>query len=160
MTKKIKKDKTEEILNPELETLKSQLAEMTELGKRAMADMQNLKRRQQEERSQTIIRANASLIQALIPTVEILHKALEHKPQEAQEWVQGIEMSIKQIDQALLDAGLEKIETKDQKFDPNIHEALLQGPGEKDIILEELEAGYKLGDFIIRHSKVKVGNGE
>ncbi len=153
-TAKIKK-------NIEIQELKQELEIMKELGKRAMADMQNLKRRQEEERAHTILRANASLIKSLLPSLDTLYKALEHKPNDiAKEWVEGIEMSTKQIGTSLLEAGLEKIDTTDQKFDPDLHEAVLQGPGEKDMILQELEAGYKLGNFILRHSKVQVGTGE
>lgn len=55
---------------------------------------------------------------------------------------------------------LTAINAQGQKFDPRLHEALLTAPGEKDLVLEELEKGWMLGDRVIKPTRVKVGNGE
>jgi molecular chaperone GrpE len=119
-----------------------------------------MKRRQEEERSQIILRANANLISNLIPVLDNLNRALKHSPEGAEDWVKGIEMSTKQIESSFTKAGLAEIETIGKPFNPDLHEALLQGPGEKDIVIEELEKGYMLGSLVLRHSKVKIGTGE
>jgi len=141
----------------EIEDLKKQLAEMTELAKRTMADLQNLKRRTEEERLGMIVMANTDLIKGMLPVIDNLDRAVAHMPEGAGEWYKGIEMSIRDLHKVLTENGLKKIETVGKKFDPNLHQALTQSPGEKDIILEELEAGYILGDRIIRHAKVRIG---
>jgi len=146
--------------NDEIEQIKSELFEMTELAKRAMADMQNLKRRQEEERGQIIIMANAELIKECLPVLDTVKKAAQHVPEGAEEWFKGLEMALTQLEQAFQNAGLSPIESAGQPFDPDLHEALAQGPGEKDFVIEEFEQGYKLGNRVLRHSKVKVGNGE
>ena len=52
------------------------------------------------------------------------------------------------------------METVGEKFDHNLHEAIATAQGEKDLIINELEAGYIMGDYVLRHAKVQVGNGE
>lgn len=138
---------------------KEELEQMTEMAKRAMADLQNLKRRQEEEKIHWIKMANADLLKKLIPILDNLDLAKKHMPEGAEGWYKGIEMSINQMQQAMQDSGLTPLETVGQPFDPEKHEAIAQGPGEKNVIIEEFEKGYKLGDFIIRHAKVKVGDG-
>ena len=107
-----------------------------------------------------VIMANAELIKTCLPVLDNLKRAKEHVPEGAEEWFKGIEMAITQLEQAFTNAGLEKIEAQGKPFNPDLHEALIQEPGEKDIITEELECGYMIGTRVIRHSKVKVGNGE
>ena len=153
-------EKVTEETNGEIEKVNKELEEMTELAKRTMADLQNLKRRQEEERSQVIIMANAALIKACLPVLDNLKRAKEHVPEGAEEWFKGIEMAITQLEQTFTNAGLEKIEAQGKPFNPDLHEALIQEAGEKDIVTEELECGYMIGTRVIRHSKVKVGNGE
>ena len=150
----------------ELTELKNQLEQMTELAKRTMADMQNYKRRQEEERRMIVTIANSQFVSGLLPILDNLERASSHKPdaetlpEEAKEWAKGLEISINQLQKFVEEVGVKKIESLGEKFDPNLHEALVYGPGEKDLIVEELEKGYTLGDKIIRHAKVKVGNGE
>ena len=143
----------------ELEQLRTQLEKMTETAKRAMADMQNIKRQAENERREVIMMANAGLAKQLLAPLDNLHRALEHIPKGVEEWAQGLNMCISQIDTVLKDTGLEEIATKGEVFNPDFHEALVQGPGPENTIIEVLEKGYKIGDRVIRHAKVKVGNG-
>lgn len=140
--------------------LKNQLEEMTEHAKRAMADLQNLKRRHEEERKLIMTIANIDLIKALLPVMDNMERALAHAPKKEEKWVEGMKMNITQLKKTLEDAGLKEIEAIGMPFDPELHEALAQGEGEKDIVTEVLEKGYKLGNKVIRHAKVTVGTGE
>jgi len=158
--KKPKSVKEDDPRNQEIKKLQQDLNEMTEMAKRTMADLQNLKRRQEEERGQVIKMANASLIKELLPVLDNLNRAKQHTPDEAKDWCEGVVMSINNLDKIFTEFGLTEIPTTGEAFNPDLHEALMQGPGDKDIILEELEKGFCLGDFVIRHAKVKVGNGE
>jgi len=155
-----KKHEEEKAENTELDKLKKELEEMTETAKRAIADLQNLRRRNEEDRLEIILMANAELIKNILPIIENLDRAVAHIPEGASQWYKGIEMSIKDLHKVLLNLGLVKIETIGKPFDPALHEALVQGSGEKDMIIEELEAGYILGKKVIKHAKVKVGSGE
>ncbi|MFA6305422.1 MAG: nucleotide exchange factor GrpE [Candidatus Gracilibacteria bacterium] len=148
----------------ELATLKEELAQMTETAKRTMADLQNYKRRVEEEKKSWAIFANLELIKNILPIFDNFKRAQTHAPKDLNEettkWSEGIGMSINQLEKLLQDFGVKQIESLGQKFNPDLHEALAQGKGEKDTVIEELERGYTLGDKILRHSKVKVGNGE
>lgn len=157
---KDQKESTKEEKSSEADKIRTELQEMTELAKRTMADLQNLRRRQEEEKSVWIKMANAELIKALLPIIDNLDRALSHMPDSADDWHQGIEMSINQLNQVMKDFGLEEIECLEKEFNPDLHEAMAQGEGEKNIILEVFEKGYRIGDRIIRHAKVKVGNGD
>jgi molecular chaperone GrpE len=150
----------QESADGDLENLKAELEKMTILAQRTMADFQNYKRRQEEEYGQMVSRANASLITSLLPIVDNLDRAIEHKPAEPAEWVQGIEISTNQLHKTLQEAGVEPIEPLNQPFDPDLHQALVQSPGPENTVVEVLEKGYKIGNRVIRHAKVKVGNGE
>lgn len=146
--------------------LQEELNNMTEMARRAIADLQNLKRRNEEERSQIIIFANARLISEILPILDNLDRAKQHLPKEleslkaAKEWLKGLDIAINQLHQILNAAGIKAIESVGQTFNPDMHEAVVQAAGEKDKIIEEFEKGYTLNDKVIRHAKVKVGNGE
>lgn len=159
-------EKLDEAISNEQESApqSDELSQMTETAKRTMADFQNYKRRVEEEKKSWAIFANVELIKNLLPIFDNFKRAQTHVPKDANEetikWLEGIGMSINQLEKLLQDFGVKKIESLGQKFNPDFHEALAQDKGEKDIVLEELDAGYTMGDKVLRHAKVKVGNGE
>ena len=146
-------------LKDELEETQKKLLEMTSITQRALADLQNFRRQAEHERVSYVSYANMELFIELLPVIENMNRALAHEPKDA-EWIKGAEQSMKQLLQALEKKDLHTIEAVGKKFDPKIHEALMVGPGEKDLVLEEFEKGYLLGDKVLKRSRVKVGNGE
>lgn len=140
----------------------AKITELTIISQRALADLQNYKRRVEEERTQFVKFANAALILEILSIIDNFNRAFDHIPQdlEKNEWVQGVINIEKQLSETLKKQGIKEIEAIDQPFDPNLHEAILHGSGKKDLIVEELEKGYLLNDKVLRPSKVKVGNGE
>ena len=146
-------------LQTELEQTQAKLDEMVNISKHALADLQNYKRHVEEEKAAFVTFANAELISALLPSLDNFDRALRHDPKDA-EWAKGIEQIYKQMQDALEKRGLTPIQTAGQKFDPRLHEALLTAPGEKDMVLEELEKGWMLGERVLKPARVKVGNGE
>ena len=156
-----KQDQAENESLNEQDKLKKELQEMTEMAKRTMADMQNLKRRQEEERKLLVSMANMDLIRTLLPHLDNIDRAIEHTPEGTdQNWFKGLEMSLTQIHQSLTNYGLKPMETVGEKFNPDLHEAVAQGPGPQDQVIAEMEKGYMLGEKVLRHAKVQVGNGE
>ena len=97
--------------NVEIEKLKRELEDMTEMARRTMADMQNLRRHTEEERVETIFMANYDLIKKLLPILTSLELAEKHVPDQAADWYKGIDMAVKGLYKALEDTGLQKIET-------------------------------------------------
>lgn len=155
-----KKDNGDKAMFEETEKLRQELNQMTELAKRTMADLENYRRRQESEKQSWFLTANTELIKAILPILENFERAKQHTPDAAKDWAEGINICINQLHKALEDFGVKPIEAIGKPFNPEFHDALLQGHGEKNLVLEELEKGYTLGDKVIRHSKVKVGNGE
>lgn len=135
--------------------LKDQLA-------RCMADMQNMKRRAEEDKGRFIRFANAELLKELLPIIDNFDRGCQQIPEnlEADPWVKGIVQSHDELMKVLEKIGVKKIETIGQKLDPTKHEAVAQGFGKKDEVLEEFEPGYTFNDVVIKPAKVKVGDGK
>ncbi|OIP80405.1 nucleotide exchange factor GrpE [Candidatus Peregrinibacteria bacterium CG2_30_44_17] len=145
----------------ELEQLKKEHSALTETAKRAVADLQNFKRRVDEERSELRIFANAELITALFPIIDNLKRAEGNLPEELtdNEWVKGIQSIEKQLVDTLTSLGLEETGEVGEKFDPQLHEAVMQDTGTKDEITEVFEKGFSFKGRSIKPAKVKVGDG-
>jgi molecular chaperone GrpE len=146
-------------LQTELEQTQAKLDEMMNISKHALADLQNYKRRVEEEKAAFVTFANSELVSCLLPSLSNFERAMKHEPKDT-EWAKGVEQTYKQMLGELEKRGLTPIAAIGQKFDPHLHEALLTAPGEKDMVLEELEKGWMLGERIIKTARVKVGNGE
>lgn len=140
---------------PNVEELKNALA-------RAMADLANYKRRTEEERIKFVKYANAELLRQIMPVVDNFDRSTQHLPAELKEniWAKGVVQIHDQLLKALEQLGVKKMKTVGEKLNPNLHDAVMQGSGEKDMIIEEFEPGYTLGGEVIKPAKVKVGNGE
>ncbi|MEZ4087493.1 MAG: nucleotide exchange factor GrpE [Candidatus Gracilibacteria bacterium] len=154
----VQQDINLDTIQEELEQTRQKLEEMTVISQRALADLQNFKRRTEEERSQFVTMANAALFKELLPVLESASRALEHQ-QKDEEWTKGVEQTLAHLLQTIEKMGLTPIAT-DGEFDPEKHEALLTGPGPDGQIVEVLEKGYMLGDKVIKPARVKVGNGQ
>ena len=129
---------------------------------RAAADYQNFKRRVEEERSEAARFANAALVINILPRVDDLDRALRtvDGPLAGLTWVDGIRLIYRKF-LALLDmAGVEEIAADGETFDPAVHEAVAQQPGDENKVLSVVQKGYKLGDRVVRPAMVVVGNGE
>lgn len=158
---KLKKELEE--TNKKLAETEEKLSQVIELGRRAVADMENMKRRAEEDRSRMALFANIDLIKQILPALDNFNRAIHHLPKDLnesqQEWVKGVSKTFDQIKEALTKTGVIEIGEIGEPFNPEVHEAVLQGPGPKDQIIEVLDKGYKLGQYTIRAAKVKVGQG-
>lgn len=145
-------------LEQELNQTRKKLEEMTAISQRALADLQNYKRRVEEEKTSFTAFANAALFAELIPVIDNASRALEHENKDA-EWAKGVEQTLQQLISTTEKLGLKPVPV-DGPFDPAMHEALLTAPGPADQILEVLEKGYMLEGRVIKPARVKVGSGE
>ena len=129
---------------------------------RAAADYQNFKRRVEEERSENARFAQAALIINLLPIIDDFDRALETVDASLAglTWVQGIELIRRKFHMLLDMSGVEEIKADGETFDPTIHEAVAQQPGEDHKVIAVVQKGYKLGDKVVRPAMVVVGNGE
>jgi len=149
-----------------LESLKKALEEAKEKAEkylanwqRAEADFINYKRRSEQERAEMASSANANLIADLLPVLDDLERALENASDDfdGPTWVEGVRLIYRKLKAVLEDRGLLEIEAEGKEFDPNLHEAVMCVEGEEGKVCEEIQKGYKLGDRLLRPSRVKVG---
>lgn len=144
-----------------LESLKKQLAEMTETAKRAMADLINYKKQAEKEKASLSAFVNTAILLEIITILDNFERAISAMAtdQIPEDHKKGIQSIAAQLTSLLEKYGVKQFSAIGKKFDPAFHEAIAQAPGEKDIVLEEIEKGYIVGDRVLRPAKVKVGNG-
>jgi len=152
--------KDSKIRTSNIKHLMSKIAELTEALQRERADAINLRRRTEEERAQMGDFYKAMIVRELLPALDNLERALKHVPKDLKgnDYVKGVQGVAKQFEQVMATLGVERIKTVDKHFNPHLHEAVHMddGDGEHEIITEELQSGYKLGDEVIRPAMVKV----
>lgn len=144
----------------ERKKLEEKVQELTDALQRERADIINIRRRHDEQMTSLRNYAKAGVIQNLLPAMDNLERALKHVPKdlEKHDYVKGINGVVKQFEKALTEIGVERVKTIGEEFDPKYHEAVSmeEGEGAREVVSEELQAGYTLGDEVIRHAMVKV----
>jgi len=153
----------------DIETLRGQLAAEREKSEenlngwlRAQADFANYKRWAEQEKTAAGGLARAGFMRTLLPVLDDMERAFSQVPPELadEQWTEGLKMIARKLDNILQTEGLSPIKALGETFDPYYHEAVMQAPGKDGIVVSEIEKGYMLGERVIRHSKVVVGNGE
>jgi molecular chaperone GrpE len=125
---------------------------------RLAADFDNYRKRVAREREALVTRAHAGLVEAILPVLDDLGRALEaaglHEEAKLED---GVRLVHRQLSDVLAREGLEEIST-DVPFDPHVHEALAAIPSEAEegTILEVVQRGYLLGDRVLRPARVVV----
>jgi len=166
MSKKPKKEdkKSENALLKEVITQKEQeiQAEKDKLL-RALADLDNYKKRIAMEREEMVKFSNESLITAIIPALDGLQRASEatKKTEGTDEILKGIALIQKQLEDALDKFGVKRVETTGKTYDPHGMEAIMQkeSDGPENMVLEEMQKGYTLHGRLIRPAMVIVSKG-
>lgn len=149
------------VKKPSTKDLEQKINALTEALQRERADAINIRRRHEEQLAGLRDMAKAQVVRDLLPVIDNFERALNHVPKDLQgnDYVKGVEVIVKQFEKTLQDIGVKKIKTIGEPFNPHLHEAVsAEGDGGSEIIIEELQAGYTLGDEVIRHAMVKVGN--
>jgi molecular chaperone GrpE len=145
---------------PALTDLQQQIGELTAALQRERADAVNLRRRHDEQIANLRSSVKASVVRDLLPIIDNFERALKHVPEDLQDndYVKGVAGIVKQFEKSLANLGVERIKTVGEPFDPHLHEAVSmeEGDGGEEIVSEELQSGYKLGDEVIRHAMVRV----
>lgn len=148
---KIKMPKSKK--NTNLKHLQTQINNLTNKWKRAVADYRNLEKRVEKERGEFVKFYNASLIDKLLAVLDSLEKAKYHLKD------QGLNMAVNQFKDVLKTEGVEEIKAKGEKFNPEKMDCVELIKGPKNIIVETLLKGYLLNDRVVRPAKVRVGKG-
>ncbi len=146
----------------------SELARWRDLAHRSAADLENYRKRMAREKTEAIKFANASLLEDLLPVLDNFQLGLEaargqaDAPDAPSKILQGMTMVFKQIEDFLLEHGVEEINADASPFDPNLHEAVGQQHSAEvpeGHVIQQLRKGYKLKDRLLRAANVVVSRG-
>lgn len=142
--------------------LEEQVGELTLDLQRTRADFENYRKRSDAEKVAAREAGQASAILKLIPVVDNIERAIAYTPEVLKDnkWAQGIAGLAKNLEKSLESLNLKRIDaTQGTEFNPELHEAIQfdeEATGDKEVIAEELQAGYLLNGQPIRHAMVKV----
>lgn len=142
--------------------LEQQIAELTQDLQRTRADFENYRKRVELEKTAAREAGQSSAVLKLLPVVDNIERAIAHVPDELKDnkWAQSVASLTKNLDKSLDALNLKRIDAeKGSDFDPELHEAIQfddEAQGDKEVIEEELQAGYLLNGRPIRHAMVKV----
>ena len=144
--------------------LQADLDRFRDLALRSQADFDNYKKRSAREKDEAIKYANSSLLERLIAIIDNFELGLSAARSEGEKSpvFSGMSMVLKQLTDFLTDNGLQPIDAKGQKFDPNLHEAIAHEPSKhvpEGTVIRQTRRGYRLKDRLLRPSSVVVSSG-
>lgn len=149
-----------------VDPLEKALAEIEELKTQALykqAEFDNFRKRTIKEKADLILNGGEKTIQAILPILDDFERAMQQaeKTDDVVAIKEGMELIFKKFMQTLEKQGVKKIETADQDFNTDFHEAIALVPGmgddKKGKVIDCVQTGYTLNDKVIRHAKVAVG---
>lgn len=138
------------------EELQNKLDELNDKYLRALAEMENIKKRARADIESGSKSQMIKLATAFFPVIDAIQSALKNATDEQKT---GLELVLKTAEEALKSADIEKIETENTEFNPKYHQAITtvsDSEKPKNTIVSELMSGYKLGEMILRPSMVVV----
>ncbi len=147
----------------ESEKLKAELEDARDKLLRKVAEFENFRRRNAKERVELIQTAGREVITDLLDVLDDSERA--EKQMLATDNVdaikEGVQLVFSKLRNILASKGLRAMETLNQEFDPELHEAITEVPAptekQKGKIVDQIMKGYYLNDKIIRHAKVVIG---
>lgn len=165
-----KSETSEDNMPMQLQALQSQVVELTEALQRERADSVNIRRHHEQQISSLKSIVKSGVVRDLLPVIDNFERAIKHLPANASisqpaagqdplvDWVEGVRKILAQFEKTLSAIGVQRIKTVGEPFDPRFHEAVSmeEGDGLQEIVCEEIQPGYILGDEVIRHAMVRV----
>lgn len=149
-----------------LEALKDENTALKDRLLRAMADVENMRRRAEKDLADARLYAVANFAREMVGVADNLRRALDNVTEEsrgaATNLVEGVELTERDLLARLGRFQVKKLEPQGQKFDPNFHEALFEIPDETvpaGTVLQVVEQGYAIGERVLRPAKVGVSRG-
>jgi molecular chaperone GrpE len=132
---------------------------------RSQAEIENIKKRNQKDKAEWVKYSNETLVKELLPVLDNLEKAITHTDNEssADAIRDGVELTLKGLQDTLSKSGLEEVLAKGERFDPCVHHAVSQqedDTAEPGTVLQELQKGFTLNERLIRPAMVVVSKGQ
>ncbi len=149
----------------ELEKAQNEAKEMKVRYLRAVADLENYRKRITREKQDIIRSAAGCVVESLLPVLDNMKLGLKsaEKHPEAKEVTSGFKMVDDQLKKSLSEQGLEELLPNGETFDPNLHECISHQPSSEvaeDLIIETVRAGYRLNERLLRAASVIVSSGQ
>lgn len=153
-----------------IEKLNTENAELRDRALRALADVENMRRRSEREAADARTYAVSSFARDLLSVVDNLQRALDNVPPEAREeadaamkgLIEGVELTYRDMQSVLSRHGVRKLEPQGEKFDPNFHQAMFEAPDETvpvGMVSQVMQSGWKIGERVLRPALVGVSKG-
>ena len=142
----------------ELDAAKAQAEEYLNLCQRVQADFDNFRRRNASVRADAYEDGAKDMIKLILPVIDNLERALESDTSD-EKLREGVQMTYKQMMDALEKKGVTVIDRKGEVFDPNLENAVMRAPkdmGEPGTVAQVFQKGYKMGDSVLRFAMVQV----
>ena len=155
-------DTTVEEIVSETDKLKSELQETKEKYIRLVAEFDNFRKRNAKEKLEIIQTASKDVLVSMLEVLDDADRAQQQMEASADtdEIKKGVLLVFNKLRNILKSKGIKKMEAKGEKFNPDLHEAVAEIPGEEKMrgkVVEVVQNGYYLNDKIIRFAKVVVG---
>jgi molecular chaperone GrpE len=156
---------TEELdeLRQRAETAEQELAETKAAWQRSVADFQNFKRRNEQDRQAMLAYASEGLLRKVLAIADDFDRAIAHAPSDpaAAAWVEGVTAIERKVRLLLESEGVTAIEALGGPFDPRLHEAIIHEPttdAPDGTVVKELQRGYELSGRVLRPALVAVAD--
>lgn len=144
----------------QIRLLKKEIQELSEQNLRRIADMENLKKRLNREKTEFYQYALSDFLRELFTVLDNFERALMSNDQgDGKSFREGVEMICKQFQDLLIKYGARPIDVKGKKFDPRLHQAFITEESadvKEPEVVEEMQKGYTLHDRLLRPAIVKV----
>ena len=140
-----------------------QLAALNDKYLRLSAEFDNFRKRTIKEKADLILTGGEKVLSALLPVLDDLERARDNmqKATDVESLREGVEMIIGKLDKTLAAQGLKRMEPIGTLFDTDFHEAIAMVPvpedEQKGHVIDCVQTGYLLGEKVVRHAKVVVG---
>ena len=144
----------------EEDSIQKQLAQQEDRFLRLAAEYDNYRKRTAKEKEALWNDAKADTAIAFLPVYDNLERALK-QPTADEAYKKGVEMTINQLKEIFTKLGITEIPALGENFDPNLHNAVMHVEDEtlgENVVAEVFQAGFQLGEKVIRFAMVKVAN--
>lgn len=157
----IQEEVTPEVTETEPENeFEKKYNDVNEKYMRTLAEYDNYRKRTIKEKESIYPEAKAVVVEKFLPVMDNFQRAID-SAENKDGFYEGVVMLKKQMDDVLTALGVEEIKSVGEEFNPEFHNAVMHVDDEEqgeNVIVEEFQKGYKIGERVIRHSMVKVAN--
>ncbi len=153
-------EKAEETPAEEVNEFEKKWQDVNDKYLRTLAEYDNYRKRTIKEKESIYPEAKATVIEKFLPIMDNFQRAID-SAENKDAFFEGVVMLKKQMDEVFVTLGVEEIKAVGEEFNPEFHNAVMHIEDEEageNVIVEEFQKGYKVGDRVIRHSMVKVAN--